>query len=62
MFTILHKQKLQNDMCRTIKLDIDRLHISARPDSLPCREEEFADIYQFVRGKISDGTGGFVNL
>lgn len=35
-----------------------RLHVSALPDTLPCREEEFADIYHFVRGKILDDTGG----
>ncbi|KAK2145921.1 hypothetical protein LSH36_647g01016 [Paralvinella palmiformis] len=35
-----------------------RLHVSKLPDTLPCREEEFADIYQFVQGKIYDGTGG----
>ena len=37
-----------------------RLHVSTLPDSLPCREDEFADIYQFVQAKISDGTGGYV--
>ncbi|XP_071800120.1 uncharacterized protein [Asterias amurensis] len=35
-----------------------RLHVSAVPDSLPCREHEFADIYTFVKSKILDGTGG----
>jgi len=40
---------------------VARLHISALPDSLPCREDEFADIYQFVQSKISDGTGGYVS-
>jgi origin recognition complex subunit 1 len=35
-----------------------RLHVSVQPDTLPCREEEFADIYQFVFSKIQDGTGG----
>eukprot|EP00106_Octopus_bimaculoides_P018823 XP_014786265.1 PREDICTED: origin recognition complex subunit 1-like isoform X2 [Octopus bimaculoides] len=35
-----------------------RLHVSAVPESLPCREKEFADIYSFVEGKILDGTGG----
>ena len=39
---------------------IARLHMSALPDSLPCREDEFADIYQFVQSKISDSTGGYV--
>lgn len=35
-----------------------RLHVCALPDSLPCRENEFAEIYAFTEGKIVDGTGG----
>ncbi|XP_070195213.1 origin recognition complex subunit 1-like isoform X2 [Littorina saxatilis] len=35
-----------------------RLHVSAVPDTLPCREAEFDDIYRFVESKILDGTGG----
>ncbi|XP_045114139.1 origin recognition complex subunit 1-like isoform X2 [Portunus trituberculatus] len=35
-----------------------RLHVSAVPDSLPCRENEFQDVYSFVEGKLFDGTGG----
>ncbi|XP_029474065.1 origin recognition complex subunit 1 [Rhinatrema bivittatum] len=35
-----------------------RLHVSAVPESLPCREQEFQDIYNFVESKIIDGTGG----
>ncbi|XP_035756085.1 origin recognition complex subunit 1 isoform X2 [Egretta garzetta] len=35
-----------------------RLHVSAIPESLPCREEEFQDIYNFVESKLIDGTGG----
>ncbi|KFQ05417.1 Origin recognition complex subunit 1, partial [Leptosomus discolor] len=35
-----------------------RLHVSAIPESLPCREEEFQDIYNFVESKVIDGTGG----
>ncbi|KAH9523633.1 Origin recognition complex, subunit 1 [Bulinus truncatus] len=35
-----------------------RLHVSAIPDSLPCREKEFSDIFTFVESKILDGTGG----
>lgn len=37
-----------------------RLHVSAVPDSLPCRETEFEDIFNFVESKILDGTGGSV--
>lgn len=35
-----------------------KLHVSAVPSSLPCREKEFTDIYNFVEGKLEDGTGG----
>lgn len=35
-----------------------RLQVSAVPDSLPCREEEFADIFGFVVNKLQEGTGG----
>lgn len=35
-----------------------RLHVSSVPESLPCREQEFQDIYNFVESKIIDGTGG----
>ncbi|XP_061095829.1 origin recognition complex subunit 1 isoform X1 [Conger conger] len=35
-----------------------RLHVSSVPESLPCREQEFEDIYSFVESKIIDGTGG----
>ncbi|XP_078526743.1 origin recognition complex subunit 1 [Lissotriton helveticus] len=35
-----------------------RLHVSAVPDSLPCREQEYQDIYSFVESKLLDGTGG----
>ncbi|XP_037014230.2 origin recognition complex subunit 1 [Artibeus jamaicensis] len=34
------------------------LHVSAVPDSLPCREKEFQDIYSFVESKLLDHTGG----
>ncbi|XP_053432465.1 origin recognition complex subunit 1 [Nycticebus coucang] len=35
-----------------------RLHVSAVPESLPCREQEFQDIYSFVESKLLDHTGG----
>nr|XP_020464826.1 origin recognition complex subunit 1 isoform X2 [Monopterus albus] len=36
----------------------ERLHVSSVPESLPCREQEFQDIYSFVESRIIDGTGG----
>ncbi|XP_018407964.1 PREDICTED: origin recognition complex subunit 1 [Nanorana parkeri] len=35
-----------------------RLHVSAVPESLPCREQEYQDVYSFVESKLLDGTGG----
>ncbi|XP_067941586.1 origin recognition complex subunit 1-like [Watersipora subatra] len=35
-----------------------QLHVSAVPISLPCREEEFANILGYVEGKLESGTGG----
>lgn len=34
------------------------LHVSYTPDALPCREKEFRDIYNFLKGKLNDGCGG----
>jgi len=35
-----------------------RLHVSAVPDSLPCREEEFAEIFGYVESKLQEEKGG----
>ena len=35
-----------------------RLHVSAVPSCLPCREEEFAEIIGYVESKLQEGTGG----
>ncbi len=37
---------------------MDRFHSSSVPDSLPCREAQFEDIYAFVEQKLHDGEGG----
>ena len=34
------------------------MHVSAVPDSLPCREDEFAEVLSFTESKLSEGTGG----
>ncbi|XP_067632877.1 origin recognition complex subunit 1 [Eurosta solidaginis] len=36
----------------------ERLHVSVVPQSLPCRENEFDNIYAFVESKIQDQCGG----
>lgn len=38
------------------------LHVSYMPEALPCREKEFGDIYNFLKGKLIDGCGGYVSL
>ncbi|XP_025790991.1 origin recognition complex subunit 1 [Puma concolor] len=35
-----------------------RLHVSAVPETLPCREQEFQNIYNFVESRLLDHTGG----
>jgi len=35
-----------------------RLHVSAVPMSLPCREDEFSEIYGYIVGKMEEGVGG----
>ncbi|PIK39954.1 putative origin recognition complex subunit 1 [Apostichopus japonicus] len=35
-----------------------RLHVSAVPSSLPCREDEFTDIFSFVKGHLIDKLWG----
>lgn len=35
-----------------------RLHVSAVPDSLPCREEECQQLYDYIDAKLNDKTGG----
>ncbi|XP_055311116.1 origin recognition complex subunit 1 isoform X3 [Sitodiplosis mosellana] len=40
----------------------ERLQVSAVPASLPCREKEYASIYEFIMGKLSDGSGGCIYI
>ena len=35
-----------------------RLHVSAVPETICCRENEFASICTFIEGKLLDGSGG----
>ncbi|RUP45409.1 P-loop containing nucleoside triphosphate hydrolase protein [Jimgerdemannia flammicorona] len=39
----------------------ERLHVSAVPHSLPCREEEFAEILGYLEGAIEEGTGTYIS-
>ncbi|KAJ8923919.1 hypothetical protein NQ315_006695 [Exocentrus adspersus] len=35
-----------------------QLHVSYVPSALPCREKEYCDVYNFVKGKLIDHCGG----
>nr|XP_039248234.1 origin recognition complex subunit 1-like [Styela clava] len=48
------KRKLKGNMEKSR----ERLHVSAVPECLPCRENEFREIFSFVEGKIRSGGGG----
>lgn len=37
---------------------INALHLSMVPESLPCREEEFREIFEAIKTKILDNSGG----
>lgn len=39
-----------------------KLHVSAVPDSLPCREAEFAEVYTYLSAAISEGTGSCIYI
>lgn len=39
-----------------------RLHVSAVPGSLPCREVEFASVYSHLESAISDGSGACIYI
>ncbi|KAK9308831.1 hypothetical protein QLX08_001260 [Tetragonisca angustula] len=39
-----------------------KLHVSVVPKSLPCREEEFNNIFTFLRGKLEDKSGGCIYI
>uniref|UniRef100_A0A034VNB0 Origin recognition complex subunit 1 n=1 Tax=Bactrocera dorsalis TaxID=27457 RepID=A0A034VNB0_BACDO len=41
-----------------LQLARERLHVSVVPQSLPCREKEFDNVFAFLEGKIEDQCGG----
>ncbi|GAB6028894.1 Origin recognition complex, subunit 1 [Chamberlinius hualienensis] len=53
--------KLQPSKCG-VELARGNLHSSAIPNSLPCREKEFAEIFTFIEGKIATKTGGCIYI
>ena len=38
-----------------------QLHVSAVPKSLPCREDEFANILSYIESKLESSTGGYLS-
>lgn len=43
---------------KALQLARERLHVSAVPKTLPCRDKEFQNIYSFLEGKLLDNCGG----
>lgn len=43
---------------QALQLARERLHVSAVPKTLPCRNKEFDNIYAFLEGKLLDNCGG----
>jgi origin recognition complex subunit 1 len=39
-----------------------KLHVSAVPTSLPCREDEFASVYSHLEAAITDGSGACIYI
>lgn len=35
-----------------------KLHVANTPDCLPCRDKQFADIYNFIETNLKNQTGG----
>lgn len=52
------REHANNKRKSDIQLTRERLHVSAAPKSLPCRESEFDNIYSFLERKIVDQIGG----
>ncbi|XP_044735265.1 origin recognition complex subunit 1 [Chrysoperla carnea] len=48
----LHKENTELDVVR------EKLHVSKVPESLPCRESEYSDIFNFVYSKLSTDSSG----
>jgi origin recognition complex subunit 1 len=44
------------------KLAQAKLHVSAVPTSLPCREEEYNQILDYLEGAIDEGTGACIYI
>ncbi|KAI7904824.1 P-loop containing nucleoside triphosphate hydrolase protein [Cokeromyces recurvatus] len=59
----LRRVKRYDDANRSAyELARERLHVSAVPDSLPCREDEFINIMGYIQSAIEEATGTCVYI
>lgn len=56
--SIHNREKPVNKRRSELEMARESLHVSAVLKSLPCRENEFNNIYSFVEGKLFDKCGG----
>jgi hypothetical protein len=54
------KAEIEEDDRSDLAVARKRLHVSAVPKSLPCREKEFSEIYNFLEGNLLDEIGGCI--
>ncbi|CAH1117278.1 unnamed protein product [Phaedon cochleariae] len=52
------RSKKVNGVGTPLMMARSQLHVSYVPDSLPCREKEYCDVFNFVEGKLLDRCGG----
>ena len=51
-----------NALASPYQLARNQLHVSTVPAALPCREEEFSEVYQQLEKAITDGTGSCIYI
>jgi Cdc6-like AAA superfamily ATPase len=51
------RSRARHEAQNEYELAREKLHVSAIPDSLPCREEEFAEVTSYLEDAISDNSG-----
>jgi origin recognition complex subunit 1 len=52
------QSKIQNTKISDYEKARSKLHVTNTPDCLPCRENQFSDIYTFIETHIKNQTGG----
>ncbi|XP_050092711.1 origin recognition complex subunit 1 [Anopheles aquasalis] len=56
--TIDYKPMPGERVSKDLSIAREKLHVAATPISLPCREKEYDILFNFLEGKIYDGSGG----